>query len=186
MSGTGKMDLTNNAMVVDYTGASPAAAVRAALTSGYAGGSWNGVGLNSSTANAASTTDTKTALGYAEASSLGSIPAIFGTVDSDAVLVQHTLAGDGDLSGNVDLTDFTFLAANFNGTGKNWLQGDYNYDGTVNLSDFTFLAANFNKNVAAAASPLGQAVPEPATMSMMLLAIGGITARRGRRGRRDR
>jgi len=183
MSGTGKMDLANNALVVDYTGASPAASVRAALTTGYAGGAWNGPGLNSSTANASAATTTKTALGYADASSLGAVPAIFGTTDSDAVLVRHTLYGDGDLSGTVDLTDFTFLAANFNGSGKNWLQGDYNYDGTVNLTDFTFLASNFNKTVAAEPTGLGAAVPEPVSLSVVGLLAGGAMRRRGRRQR---
>src|SRR5689334_23955334 len=39
----------------------------------------------------------------------------------------------------------TFLAANFNGTGKSWVEGDYNYDGNVDLTDFTLLASNFNQ-----------------------------------------
>src|SRR5262249_23023796 len=57
----GTVDLTNNAMIVDYTGSSPLAAIQAAIASGYAGGAWNGPGINSSTA--ASTPNT--ALGFA-------------------------------------------------------------------------------------------------------------------------
>src|SRR4029079_2156225 len=52
-SGGGKFDLSNNTLIVDYTGGSPASSIRAALVSGSAGGSWNGAGLNSSTAAAA-------------------------------------------------------------------------------------------------------------------------------------
>jgi hypothetical protein len=31
-----------------------------------------------------------------------------------------------------------------------WQDGDFNYDGTVNLTDFTYLAGNFNQTVTAA------------------------------------
>jgi hypothetical protein len=78
------------------------------------------------------------------------------------------LAGDADRSKGVDLTDFTILAANFNGTGKNWSQGDFSYNGTVDLTDFTILARNFNTSLPAApAAALAVAVapPAPATLS---------------------
>ena len=39
MSGAGKIDLANNAMIVDYGGASPLSAIQAFLLSGYNGGS---------------------------------------------------------------------------------------------------------------------------------------------------
>ena len=42
------------------------------------------------------------------------------------------------------------MATNFNGTSKDWVQGDFNYDGSVDLTDFTFLASNFNFSVPAA------------------------------------
>src|SRR5204863_433138 len=122
---------------------------------------------NASTAAAAVAADAsnqhKTAVGYAEASAIGT--STFGgePVDSAAVVARYTLMGDANLSGNVDLTDFTFLAANFNGTGKSWLQGDFNYDGSVNLTDFTFLASNFNQVLSTSGAPgaLGSSVPEP-------------------------
>ena len=64
------------------------------------------------------------------------------------------------MNGIVDLTDFTFLAANFNTSNKDWLRGDYNYDGNVDLTDFTILAGNFNKTLAASsAAPQASALP---------------------------
>src|SRR5204863_7326134 len=85
------------------------------------------------------------------------------SVDATSVLIRYTFAGDSNLNGTVDLTYFTFRAANFNGTGKSWLQGDFNYDGSVNLTDFTFLASNFNQVLSTSGSPgaLGSSVPEP-------------------------
>jgi hypothetical protein len=186
----GQVDLTNNKFVVDYTGASPLATIQNQLKSGYAGGPWTGKGIISSTSAADASSAHKTAIGFAEASALG-IGSFGGqTVDADAVVMRYTLAGDNNLSGTVDLTDFTFLAANFNGAGKGWLQGDFNYDGSVDLTDFTFLAANFNQSLPAsftdsAAGSLGAAVPEPTAMALLVAApMPALVMRRRARHRR--
>ena len=63
---------------------------------------------------------------------------------ADATVDFFVLAADANHDRTVDLTDFTVLAANFNGTAKTWPQGDFNYDGHVDLTDFTILATNFN------------------------------------------
>src|SRR5205814_10516460 len=111
-----------------------------------------------------------------------SFPASFGyqtNVDSTSLLVRYTLYGDANLSGNVDLTDFTFLAANFNGTSKNWLQGDFNYDDKVDLTDFTFLASNFNKSLpGSSTAALGATVPEPASVGLVILTAAMCRRRR--------
>jgi hypothetical protein len=172
---TGKLDLGNNHMVIDYpaAGPSPLATGQKKHKSGFGTGAWNGNGITSSAAAAAAATSTKTAIGYMEASQLfASFPATFHgqTIDNTALVMQYTLAGDADLSGTVDLTDFTFLAANFNGTGKVWRDGDTNYDGAVDLTDFSFLASNFNKTFAAPASGIGSAVPEPGMLGLLTLA----------------
>jgi hypothetical protein len=114
------------------------------------------------------------AIRYAEASAIG----VGSFMGATSVLIRYTYAGDSNLNGTVDLTDFTYLAANFNGSGKTWLQGDYNYDGNVDLTDFTYLAANFNQSLPA--PTLGAPVPEPGfslTLSLTSLAF----ARRRRR-----
>jgi hypothetical protein len=174
LSGTSKIDLSDNAMIVDYTGASPLGTIGVWVNAGCANGSWTGNRLTSSSAAAQAGASHKTALGFAEASAigLGAGSIFFGQTlaDSTAVLVRYTYAGDGNVDGTVDLTDFTFLASNFNGTGKTWLQGDYNYDGTVNLTDFTFLASNFNQTLPVASAGLGATVPEPSVIALLVLA----------------
>jgi hypothetical protein len=179
------LDLADQDLIVDYSGTSPFASIQSAIQSGFNAGSWNGTGIKSSSA-ATGLNGHATALGYAEASSVG-IGSGGGTfsgqaVDNTSVLVRYTYAGDSNIDGKVDLTDFTFLAANFNGTGKNWLQGDYNYDGKVDLTDFTFLAANFNQSLTGDGGGLGSAVPEP--VSLAALATFGVVAVGMRRGRR--
>src|SRR5436190_8031161 len=86
------------------------------------------------------------------------------------------LAGDSNLDAKVDLTDFTALAANFNGTAKHWAQGDFNYDTKVDLTDFTFLASNFNKTLAAPA--LGATVPEPTMLAAAAILMPCLLLRR--------
>src|SRR5206468_10102148 len=125
------------------------------------------------------------AVGYAEANGIYSaFPTKFmtTTVDKTAILFRYTLSGNGNLDHLVDLTDFTFLAANFNGTGKSWVQGDYNYDGSVDLTDFTFLASNFNRTLPAdgGASGLGSLVPEPVSLGVLAMLGSGLMLRRRR------
>jgi hypothetical protein len=179
---TAKLDVTRNAVVVDYTGSenSPFATIKAQITSGYASGAWSGNGIVSSLANS-----NQFGVGYAEASSLTSIPAIFGTVDSDAVLVRYTRYGDANLDGTVNLQDFNRLAGNFGSTNADWSRGDFNYDMTVNLQDFNRLAANFGLTAAGPTvtpgdwSALAAAVPEPGCAA--LLGSVGLTLVRRRK-----
>jgi hypothetical protein len=138
----GTLDITDNAAVIDYVGASPVAQVQAQVTSGYNGGAWNGTGITSSTAAA----QTNTAVGFAESTDLfTAFPASFAgaSVDATAVLLRHTFYGDADLNRTVNLNDFNRLAANFGQTGRRWSQGDFDFSGAVNLNDFNRLAASF-------------------------------------------
>jgi len=182
---TGTLDVTNNGLVIDYTGTSPLATVQDQIKSGYNGGSWTGTGITSSTAAAQAASAHRTAVGYMESTGAGTF--MGQAVDPDALLVRYTYAGDGNLDGKVDLTDFTFLAANFNKTGgATWNQGDYNYDGNVDLTDFTFLASNFNQSLAADAGGLGAAVPEPTSMLASMFATASLVMARSRRRGRGR
>jgi GH25 family lysozyme M1 (1,4-beta-N-acetylmuramidase) len=182
ISGSGKFNLNDNDLVINYNAGTPFTQIKNYITTGYTSGSWNGIGINSSAAAAARNSAHITALGYAEATDIGS-PATFSgqTIDATSILVRYTAAGDADLNGSVELNDFSALAANFNATGKRWTQGDFNYDGSVDLSDFTLLAANFNYTLPGSSTSVGAVVPEPACG--LVVAVGaaiGVTRRRGR------
>jgi hypothetical protein len=181
----GKLDLADNNMIVDYSGASPIAPIRSLIAQGFMGGPWTGGGITSSAAAATAASAHHTALGYAEAAALGSTSFAGQTVDDSSVMIRYTLAGDGNLDGTVDLTDFTFLAANFNGTGKTWLEGDFNYDAIVDLTDFTFLASNFNQSLTAGGGSPGSPIPEPLALptAATLLLFGSVVARRNHQRR---
>jgi len=177
VTGTSKLNLADHDLIVDYTGASPLADIKALITSGYANGAWNGNGINSS--SAAASGPNKTALGYAEASATGFANGTFSDepIDADAVLVKYTYSGDANLNGTVDSTDFNLFTPNYGGSGKSWIQGDFDYNGKVNTLDFNLLAGNFG--LALPGPTLGSVVPEPASMSIVGLAI--IAALRRRR-----
>lgn len=181
----GSIDLTNNAMVVDYApGSSPRDTVRGYLNSGYAGGAWTGNGIASSSAATASSTNAKTGIGYAEASVVPSaVPAGFTDKDGDnsSLILKYALLGDSNLDGTVNALDFNALASNYGASGSGvWTAGDFNYDGNVETTDFNLLAQNFNQVLASSAPALGTLVPEPATALLGVIGGLGILSRRRR------
>lgn len=170
---TGTLNLNNNALVVDYTSASPLASLNALVEKGYNAGSWRGGGITSGVA--ASTPGT--ALGIAEATDLfTTFPATFAgqTIDNSTVLIRYTRWGDANLDGTVDTLDFNSLAANFGRIGQRWSKGDFNFDGIVDTLDFNNLAANFGKSVAAP----GSLVPEPSLSAAIMLWAGAMLRRK--------
>jgi T5SS/PEP-CTERM-associated repeat protein len=169
----GKLDLSDNDMIVDYSGSSPLATIQSLIQAGYNGGSWTGDGITSSSAAAASLSAHKTALGYAEASALfGSFPATFSgqSVDSTSILIRYTLSGDANLDGTVDTLDFNSLAANFGSSINLWSAANFNYDGAIDTLDFNLLASNFALILPTATAAEGVIIPEPATLALLLLA----------------
>ncbi|MCS7034621.1 MAG: PEP-CTERM sorting domain-containing protein, partial [Phycisphaerae bacterium] len=167
------LDVKKTGLVVDYTGPSPFADIRSLILAGRAGGNWGGNGITSSSAAANSTI---TAVGYAEASSLGLSSFLGLPVDSDAVVLRYTRMGDANLNGTTELGDFAILGANFNGQGTVWGRGDFNFDGDTNLGDFALLAANFNQS--APGDLPRAAVPEPAALGLLAVSAGLMLRRR--------
>jgi len=104
---------------------------------------------------------------------------------SGYVLIRPTRIGDINLDGAVTISDFIDLATNFGRTGVTWQEGDMNYDGSITISDFIDLASNFGSTYGGNVLPIsaadqltldsfaaahGIAVPEPAFISILLLA----------------
>ena len=165
-STAGRVDLSDNALIVDYTGASQFNTVRNQIITGRSGGTWFGNALTSS----AAAVDSNFALGVVEATDIGSPATFLGQpVDNTAVLIRYTLLGDNNLDGTVGIADFSQLGANFNAAGSTWFRGDYNYDGTTGIADFALLAANYNRSLPAPSAR--GTVPEPAVMLPALAAM---------------
>jgi hypothetical protein len=179
-SPTATLDLSNNVLIINYSGSSPAASVRDQIRAGFNAGDWQGLGITSSKAALAAATSVKTAIGYAESSSLfGSFPGSYAgqTIDDNTTLIlKYTLSGDANFDEKVNTLDFNLLAGGF-GSGSTWQGGDFNYDGVVDSADFSALVGNFGRTLPASAS-LGAVVPEP--MSVSLIVLGAMLVRRRR------
>lgn len=170
------LDVTGtSSWIIDYDGASPLADLRTLLTTGRNGGDWDGDGITSSAAAA----DARFAVAMAEASDLGvtTFPGSNTPVDATSVLFRVTLTGDASMDGIVNLSDFSLVAANFNGTNLAWHDGDFTYDEVVNLADFALLASHFNQEFTAAARD-ARSVPEPGCVAMFGAAATILTRRR--------
>jgi aryl-phospho-beta-D-glucosidase BglC (GH1 family) len=143
INGSGFIDVTNNKLFIDFGSAiDPIATIAGYLHTGYNGGNWSGLGIDSSAAAA----NGSYSVGYSDGAD-----GVVAGLSSGQIEVAYTLLGDANLDGNVNGEDFTILAANFNQSVTGWDQGDFNYDGTVNGEDFTVLAANFNQSATLAA-----------------------------------
>ena len=155
ITGSGKLDLNDNALIVDYSppAASPIAAIQSLLRTGFNGGAWNGSGIMSSLGE-----PSRFALGFAEAADAAVNGEFAGqAVDATAVLVKFTLYGDATLDGSVDFNDLASLAQNYNtpvsaAARGSWSRGDFTYDGLVDFNDLAKLAQNYNVSVPPAPS----------------------------------
>jgi hypothetical protein len=177
LAGTAKLDITSNSMIIPYT-KSPLTSIKAQIIGGYSGGSWQGSGINSSTA--ASDSNHATGIGYADNNVLKDTTFAGQTVALTSVLLRYTYYGDANLDGTVNALDFNALANNFGKSGV-WSSGDFNYDGAIDSNDFAALAANYGRSLpsSAPAAMLGSVVPEPS--SLLLCGGIGVTLLRRRR-----
>ena len=177
---SGKLDLADTGLIVDYTNTSPINTIRNYLVAGRDGGDWQGLGLTSSDAAAVAADSTnlhKTALGFAEASALGINSFLGQSVGATDVVVRYTFNGDANLDGTVSTSDFVRLVNGFAHPNAFWSDGDFNFDGVVNALDFNALASNFGSTLPAPS--LGTLVPEPAFFGVVI-AITSLTRRRRR------
>jgi hypothetical protein len=180
--GTGAtLDLGNNAVVVDYTGASPVSTIRQQILSGRGGpglpglgAGWNGTGITSSAVAQANATEPESrSIGYAEnaALPLGAYTTFRGVaVDNTSVLIVDTRTGDANLDGLVNDDDVTVLGASYSPTAANavWALGDFEYNGFVDDDDATLLGAFYNPAAPAPAPariPVLARSPDRATFS---------------------
>jgi hypothetical protein len=134
----GTLDLANNELLISYGSTDPSPTILSELATGSNDGAWNGTGIMSSTAAA-------NHLHYGVAFADGADGFVKG-ITSGTIELKYDLIGDVNLDGEVNGTDFGFVAAYFGmHVTDGWAEADFNYDGVVNGTDFSLLAGNFGK-----------------------------------------
>jgi uncharacterized protein YkwD len=163
LASTAVVDIGDNAMVINYGGASPVATVRARILAGRGGpglgASWTGAGITSSTVAQANAANAEAwSIGYSENAALPLGPyANFGgvAVDATSILIAPTRTGDANLDGLVNDDDVTIVGATFAPTvaQAHWAMGDFDYNGFVGDDDVTLLGVFHQPATGAAPAP---------------------------------
>jgi hypothetical protein len=123
----GRLDVGANSLIVDYTGASPLAALTSQIASGRNGGDWSGSGIVTS----AATSENLTTLGISDDAA------------GSTVSIKYTYGGDANLDGEINVDDYGRIDFNVNIAGASgWLNGDFNYDGKINVDDYGIIDFN--------------------------------------------
>jgi hypothetical protein len=191
---TAALDLTDDAVLLDYTATSVPTTVRDNIILAFNAGAWNGKGIGSSLLSA----NTSFGIGYR---GLLTGETLLGKAapDDTTFAVRYVRRGDADLNGTVNFDDLLALAQNYDSSydpiangPKLWEDNDNNYDGIVDFNDLLGLAQNYNQSILsgdqlaalgadfAADWAMAQAlVPEPTTLA----AVGGLAATLLRRRR---
>jgi probable HAF family extracellular repeat protein len=94
---------------------------------------------------------------------------------SRAFTLAPAMLGDTDMDGTVNITDLSKVLTNYDKTGKAWADGDFNGDGTVNITDLSNVLTNYDKSIGSSAAGIA-AVPEPGTLALLFVALGGLIA----------
>jgi hypothetical protein len=183
LGAAGKLDITNNSLIVETT-ASTKSAMLAALKSNLAAGATGSVGLTSSTTIADPAHKTTVIVDNA----LLNLTQFSGQpVDANSLLIESTYFGDSNLDRKVDVTDLGTLATNYGKVVPNGiLQGDFNGDGKVDVTDLGLLATDYGLGTSGSPfsvlSPQSSSlasVPEPATL-LSLIPLATCLLRRNR------
>jgi hypothetical protein len=144
---SGQLDLADNDMILDYTGASTLAAVQAWINQGRNGGAWNGNGITSTAARSNPQHNaTLGAMASADWDAIYGAAAPFNGVNPDttAVLVKYTYYGDADFNGKVNFDDYVRTDNGFNNHQTGWMNGDFDGNGRVNFDDYVLIDLAFN------------------------------------------
>jgi hypothetical protein len=144
ISGSGKLDLSNNDMLI-HGGSAMFSQLTSQLLTGFNGGQWTGVSIASS----AATTSTTLGIELNDDGStnhgvlLNSFDGQNNLINTD-LLIKYTYFGDADLSGTVTAADYLQIDNGYNNGGTGWHNGDFNYDDFINGDDYALIDNAFN------------------------------------------
>jgi hypothetical protein len=191
-----KLDLGDNKLVIaggsvgSFSG-STYSGVQGMVQRGYVFGSWSGDGIVTSMPDAA---NGLTTLAVTTADQAGYGGGIFGgvSVSGSDVLVMYTYAGDVNLDGLVDASDYGIIDNYYQFPSTDgYMNGDFNYDGVIDAGDYGLIDNSYQLQgppIPTGSSAVGlsgvMAIPEPSACALVGFVAAGLLSRRGRRCRR--
>jgi hypothetical protein len=204
VNSAGKFDLTDNKLIVsDPAGTFVGAAYDGVsglvdAARGSAGNAlWDGTsGITTSDTRAINNGDL-VSIGVAKVSEVRTVADTATTtfagqaVLGSDTLVMATWGGDANLDGKINIDDYGRIDGNVGQSGSvfGWSKGDFNYDGKINIDDYGIIDGNINRQgtpfaTSGSASSVAldgvSAVPEPASIGVIGLAMVGLLHRRRR------
>ncbi len=189
----GRINIDDNKLIVTAQGVgtwngTAYTDVTGLIASGYSPNQdFSGSGIVTTQSNATGG-NTLSSIGVASNTDLGL--ATFGgvSVGANDTLVMYTYGGDANLDGIINGDDYFQVDSAFPTGGHGWFNGDFNYDGVVNGDDYFIIDSNFPAQGAAIPTSGGvaslagvTAVPEPASIAVIVMGAGAAVARRRRR-----
>ncbi|MBC7782938.1 MAG: hypothetical protein H7144_03785 [Burkholderiales bacterium] len=146
ISGAALLDLHDNNLLVDYTaGSSPYTAIFNWVKTGLVLLGGSGQGIGSSEVDAQTPVATRLAV-VDNAIAAGQIASISGFVPpAKSILVKYTWAGDANLDGAVNGSDYALADNGYSSAGlSSWFYGDFDYDGITTGSDYALADTGFS------------------------------------------
>jgi len=137
LSTEGKLDLADNDLLIDYTGASPYAAINNLVVTGRNTGT-SGIITTATALN-------DTVLAVVDNAQFGKTAFNGIPIDGTTLIGKYTYFGDANLDGQVTGDDYLNVDANLGLSGAQWFQGDFNFSGTVTGDDYLAIDANLGK-----------------------------------------
>jgi hypothetical protein len=174
----GLLDISNHDLIIN--GGQTLASVQGLITAGLGGAT----GITSSTAASGGET-----LGIATAGALNVSTFDGLAVSPSSILVKYTFLGDATLDGKVDLSDLNVVLNNLGTTTSLWSSGNFDKAATIDLTDLNDVLNHLGVSVPAGSSVLataqallaaGGAVPEPASLSLLAMAVPLLLRKRRR------
>jgi hypothetical protein len=190
---TARFDLNDNALILDKADVLKVEELIArARNSGRA--PWQGPGLTTGSATAITGL---AALSNDRGDGQPVYPSFAGLdAGADAVLVKYTYNGDTNLSGLIDAEDYMRIDRGFlshhgdldiPGLPAIYANGDFNYDDQINIDDYFLIDVAYARQTDSLSTlpPVlmlagAAAVPEPAVLTLGVIAVGFVASRRFR------
>jgi autotransporter-associated beta strand protein len=201
ISGAGKINLTNNRIITNDAQGTESGGTYSGILGQVQSGRTGGPGIFSDQPLVAAN---QTAVGVATAAESKSLLAgqttmwSGRTVDDNDTLVMYTWAGDANLDGKVNADDYASIDLYSTVPGADtWNHGDFNYNGVINADDYALIDNNVqnlnyvpywttdalrNLEGGGESATAGlTAVPEPASLGLLMVSAAGLLGRRRRK-----